>query len=106
MLYVLGGLAGSATHLAYCWYDAGGERCLLASTAFAQPTATVQHPQEPQFWLVIAYQIIWQLKANRAERTHHTTWFLDPVLCMRACVWLSHMIRLENMRICHQVMQA
>jgi hypothetical protein len=25
-LYVLGGLAGSCTHLAYCWYDAGGER--------------------------------------------------------------------------------
>lgn len=25
VLYVLGGLAGSCTHLAYCWYDAGGE---------------------------------------------------------------------------------
>jgi hypothetical protein len=33
MLYVVGGLAGSVTHLAYCWYDAGGERCVGSHTA-------------------------------------------------------------------------
>jgi len=33
VLYLLGSLAGSCTHLAYCWYDAGGEHqyCRLAA---------------------------------------------------------------------------
>lgn len=37
VLYVLGGLVGSATHVAYCWYDAGGAH--TSHTAAAAPAA-------------------------------------------------------------------
>jgi hypothetical protein len=48
VLYVLGGLAGSVTHLAYCWYDAGGERYTAAGTTNRVHTmfeAAVNGPQ-------------------------------------------------------------
>jgi hypothetical protein len=45
VLYVLGGLAGSMTHLAYCWYDAGGERRHRLTETWVQGSRQQQQPQ-------------------------------------------------------------